>query len=122
MLTAARTIHRGDSAAHWYLSPTPTAKADYVIASGIFNVKGEMPSPIWHEYVLDTLSAMARCAERGFAFNSLTLHSDAEKRRSDLYYADPAWFLDYCATRYSRHVAVLQDYGLYEFTLLVRVS
>jgi hypothetical protein len=28
--------------------------------------------------------------------------------------------LAYCLTRYGRSVALIQDYGLYEFTVLVR--
>ena len=40
--------------------------------------------------------------------------------RPDLYYADPCFLFDYCQRRYSRWVAVLHDYGLYEFTIVVR--
>jgi hypothetical protein len=40
--------------------------------------------------------------------------------RPDLYYGDPAFFFDHCKTHYARDVALLHDYGLYEFTLLVR--
>jgi hypothetical protein len=40
--------------------------------------------------------------------------------RPDLYYADPCFFFDYCQRRYLRRVAVLHDYGLYEFTVVVR--
>jgi hypothetical protein len=63
---------------------------------------------------------MAAHARRGFGFNLLSLHSDPEYRRGDLYYSDPGKMLDYCARRHSRHVACLQDYGLYEYTLIVR--
>jgi hypothetical protein len=37
-----------------------------------------------------------------------------------LYYADPRVLFDHCKTRYSKNVALLHDYGLYEFTILVR--
>ena len=40
--------------------------------------------------------------------------------RPDLYYPDPGAVFDRCMRRYSRHVALLHDYGLYEFTILVR--
>ena len=42
--------------------------------------------------------------------------------REELFYADPGWIFDQCMRRYSRHVALLHDYGLYEFTVLVRKS
>lgn len=63
---------------------------------------------------------LARSGRRGFGFNLLSLSSDAEKRRPHLFYADPARMLRHCLDRYGRHVALLQDYGLWEFTLLVR--
>jgi hypothetical protein len=40
--------------------------------------------------------------------------------RPDLYYGDPCALFDHCKRRYARNVAVLHDYGLYEFTILVR--
>jgi hypothetical protein len=42
--------------------------------------------------------------------------------RDNLYYADPFLLFDYCKKTYSRNVALLRDYGLYEFTLLIRKS
>ncbi|REM56201.1 class I SAM-dependent methyltransferase, partial [Mycobacterium tuberculosis] len=47
-------------------------------------------------------------------------YSDASKMRDDLYYADPCALFDLCKRRYSKSVALLHDYGLYEFTILVR--
>lgn len=40
--------------------------------------------------------------------------------KEHLYYADPAELFDHCKRNYSRNVALLHDYGLYEFTVLVR--
>ena len=40
--------------------------------------------------------------------------------RPYLYYADPLFLFDYCKKKYSKSVALLHDYGLYEFTILVR--
>ncbi|MGH6609130.1 MAG: class I SAM-dependent methyltransferase, partial [Burkholderiaceae bacterium] len=57
---------------------------------------------------------------RGFAFNSLTVYSDPDKKRADLYYADPCALFDRCKRLYSRNVALLHDYDLYDFTILVR--
>jgi hypothetical protein len=51
----------------------------------------------------------------------LTSESDAGKRRADLFYADPRQVLDYCLGRWPRRVALLHDYGLYEFTVTVRL-
>ena len=40
--------------------------------------------------------------------------------RPDLYYADPGLFFDDCKRRFSRNVAILHDYDLYDFTVIVR--
>lgn len=96
--------------------------ADFAIASGIFNVKLDTPTGVWAEHVLRTIDDVAALATRGFAFNALTSYSDPEKRRADLYYADPCALFDHCKRRFSKHVALLHDYPLWEFTILVRLE
>lgn len=96
--------------------------ADYTLASGIFNVKQEISYTKWQSYVIDTVDTLAKHSRKGFAFNMLTSYSDAEKMRPDLFYGDPLFFIDYCIRNYSRQVAMLQDYTLYEFTILVRLK
>jgi SAM-dependent methyltransferase len=96
--------------------------ADYVVASGIFNVKLDTPHEAWLEYVLETLERLAGLATTGFAFNVLSSYSDPERRRPDLFYADPRFLFDHCKRRFSKAVALLHDYPLYEFTLLVRMA
>jgi SAM-dependent methyltransferase len=100
--------------------PEALTPAHYTVASGIFNVKLATEAEQWHAYMLDTVDQLAALSTRGFAFNVLTSYSDPDRMRPDLYYADPCVLFDYCQHRYSRWVAVLHDYGLYEFTLLVR--
>jgi SAM-dependent methyltransferase len=94
--------------------------ADFTVASGIFNVKLDVSEPEWRGYVLRTLDTLDKLSVRGFAFNMLTGYSEPEKMRPDLYYGDPRALFDHCMTRYSRHVALLHDYGLWEFTMIVR--
>lgn len=98
----------------------PDAVADYGIASGIFNVRLGRTDAEWYDYLQTTLDVLDRTSHRGFSFNCLTSYSDEDKKRDYLYYADPCRLFDFCKRRYSRHVALFHDYGLYEFTLLVR--
>jgi SAM-dependent methyltransferase len=95
--------------------------ADYTVSSGIFNVKFERTSEAWLAYILETLDHMASLSTSGFAFNVLTSYSDPDKRRDNLYYADPLFLFDYCKRRYSKRVSLLHDYPLYEFTIVVRL-
>jgi SAM-dependent methyltransferase len=94
--------------------------ADFAVASGVFNVKQDADERAWREYIWETVADLAALGKWGFAFNALTSYSDADKRRPDLYYADPLEAFDRCKRTYSRFVTLLHDYPLYEFTLIVR--
>ena len=96
------------------------APADFAVASGVFNVKQDASEDAWRAYIWETVADLAALGTRGFAFNALTLYSDADKRRPDLFYADPLELFDRCKRTYSRFVTLLHDYPLYEFTIIVR--
>lgn len=102
--------------------PRELTAADYTVASGIFNVRLEASVDEWERHVRDTIDRLAALSLRGFAFNMLTSHADADRMRADLYYGDPAAWLTYCLRRFPRSVALLHDYQLYEFTMLVRTG
>jgi len=95
-------------------------ESDYIVASGIFNVKNEIIESEWLYYILSTIEIMNKKSKKGFAFNVLTKYSDKEYMKNYLYYADPLFLFDYCKRNFSRNVALLHDYDLYEFTILVR--
>ena len=122
MIEKARQIHGENEDHRWRVGDEPTETADFAVASGIFNVKGDVPNEVWSLYVQQTIDTLARAGRRGFAFNLLSMSSDPDRRRPNLYYADPADMLSLCLSRYGRSVALLQDYGLYEFTVIVRSS
>lgn len=94
--------------------------ADYTVASGIFNVKLQNKDNEWATYVLDTLHKINDKSRKGFSFNCLTIYSDDNFKKNYLYYADPCFLFDYCKRKFSKNVALLHDYFLYEFTILVR--
>jgi len=100
----------------------PDRIADYSVASGIFNVRLDHSDSEWEEYVKATIGILDSSSYKGFAFNCLTSYSDTEKMQNYLWYADPCYIFDLCKRHYSRNVALLHDYGLYEFTILVRKS
>lgn len=105
---------------HFAQSASLPEIADYSVASGIFNVKLTHDDDSWWSYLINTLDMMNEKSRHGFAFNCLTKYSDTDRMRDYLYYADPCRLFDWCKTRYSRQVALLHDYGLYEFTILVK--
>lgn len=117
MVAKARTLNPDR---RFTTDPDSLAPASWVIASGVFNVRAGASTDVWRSYVCDTLDRLDELALSGFAFNMLTSYSDADLMRDDLHYADPLEIFDRCKRRYSRHIALLHDYGLYEFTVLVR--
>jgi SAM-dependent methyltransferase len=120
MIAEAKRLHPVNEHCSFTTRMSELSAADYVVASGIFNIKQQTPQDQWQTYVEQTVDEMNRLANRGFAFNLLTSYSDAEKRRSDLYYGDPLFWFDLCKRRYSPRVALLHDYPAWEFTILVR--
>ena len=120
MIRAARQRHAGNPQARFISATEPDMFADYGVASGIFNVRLGCTDAEWYDYLQATLDVLDRTSRLGFAFNCLTAYSDTDKMRDYLYYADPCVLFDLCKRRYSRNVALLHDYGLYEFTILVR--
>jgi len=96
------------------------AEADYTVASGIFNVKYESEESVWLNYILSTIESMHDKSRVGFAFNHLSNYSDKEFKQSYLYYADPLFLFDYCKKNFSKNVALIHDYGQYDFTIIVR--
>lgn len=120
MIKQAQHMYGGQDGCRWQVGAKPSESADFAVASGIFNVKGDFPAAAWASYVRDTIDILASAGRRGFGFNMLSLSSDPERRRPDLYYADAVGIFAECLQTFGRSVAVLQDYGLYEFTVIVR--
>lgn len=120
MVAAAQKRLAHAPQAKFVAAAEPPTVADYGLASGIFNVRLDRGDDEWQAYLHATLDILDRISTRGFAFNCLTSYSDPDKMVAKLYYADPRELFDRCKRRYSRQVALLHDYGLYEFTLLVR--
>jgi SAM-dependent methyltransferase len=120
MIGAASSRYADETQAVFEVGAVPSAEADYAAASGIFNVRLDIGDDLWRSHVLATLARMDRAGRRGFAFNCLTSYGDADLMKDYLFYADPCFYFDLCKRMYSRHVALLHDYGLYEFTIIVR--
>lgn len=84
-------------------------------------MREKTPDETWWPYVTRTLDDIASVSLKGFSSNFLTSYSDADRKRPDLFYADPSEVLRYCLSTFSRRAVLLHDYALYEFTVLVRL-
>ncbi|MCW2993279.1 MAG: uncharacterized protein JWQ18_774 [Conexibacter sp.] len=122
MVDAGRERWAGRADCAFATTPEALAPTEYALASGIFNVRMDVDPARWEAYVHDTLDQLHALGPRGFAFNMLTSWSDPERMREDLYYPDPAAIFGLCKRRFARNVALLHDYGLWEFTIIVRTE
>jgi SAM-dependent methyltransferase len=122
MVIVGREVHKDYPNAHFTTDEKEPPLADYLVAQGIFNIKIDSPYDEWQEMIVQTLPRMNALCTKGFSFNMLTKYSDADRmaQRPDLFYGDPLFFFDFCKRNFSRNVALLHDYGLYDFTILVR--
>ena len=122
MVVAGREAHRDYPNATFTDDEKTLRPCDYLLAGAIFNNKFKATAAEWRDHVLPELDKMNRLARSGFAFNMLSNYSDPARiaERPDLYFADPLLYFDYCKRNFSRDVALLHDYGLYDFTILVR--
>jgi len=121
MIESARRRLAGVAGCAFTADRSELVPRDYTIASGVFNVKLDIGAKDWWAYVARELDGIAGVSRRGFAFNMLTAYSDPARKREDLFYAEPEAVFAHCMSRFSRSVALRHDYGLFEFTVLVRV-
>ncbi|HEY4640545.1 MAG TPA: class I SAM-dependent methyltransferase [Thermoanaerobaculia bacterium] len=117
MVAQARRLHGHIADATFTSDWQSVAPADFVVASGVFNVRLGASDGVWLAYAIDTFEALNTKAIMGWASNFLTSYSDEDYKRADLYYADPATIFDWCKRNGSRWVCLLHDYDLYEFTI-----
>lgn len=94
-----------------------TGQYDFVVSSGIFNVKHSVDEGDWKSHFTTTLTSMFEHAAKAMVFNCLTSHVDF--RRGNLFYSDPAEMLRFCQRQFSRCVRINHAYPLYEYTMTV---
>jgi SAM-dependent methyltransferase len=122
MVLAGREAHKDFPNAHFTTDEKEVPLVDYLLAGAIFNIKLEASYEDWQDFTLQILRNMDKLCSKGFSFNMLTKYSDADRmvERPDLFFGDPLFYFDFCKRNFSRNVALLHDYGLYDFTILVR--
>jgi SAM-dependent methyltransferase len=92
--------------------------ADYAIASGVFNVRLDHSAQLWTAHVRVMLMDLHRSSRKGFAVNFML--PAAVTGVPELYGEQPDPWVVYCEAVLGRSVDLVQDYGLPEYTLLVR--
>ena len=119
MINHAGSLQRDLSRAGFMVAQVSPRMADYSVASGIFNVRLDQPIHRWERYIGKTLVDMHASSRRGFAVNFMT-PSPFSENPEGLYCTTPNPWIRFCEDELRSSARVLADYGLREFTLLVR--
>lgn len=120
MLRHARRLWRSRRDARFVLGHASPEIADYSVASGIFNVKNDVPRPDWEGFISHTLGEMRATSRRGFAVNFLAPPRTGWTGTPYLYDAPPERWAAHCEEELGLAVDVIDGYGMREYTLLAR--
>lgn len=117
MIDAARALHARRRNARFECGETPSCAADYSVASGIFNVRLDVPDAQWRGLVMRTLRIMAASSTRAFAVNFLQPVPKDVASPPELYRPGAQEWRRWCEKEFGWRCEVLSGYGLREFTL-----
>jgi len=98
--------------------------ADYSVASGVMNVNVGYSRRAWEMFIESMLRQMHETSRRGFAVNFMVASpeqgADDEPDLMRLYKSMPEPWMRFCRAELKCSVELISNYGMKEFTLLVR--
>jgi SAM-dependent methyltransferase len=119
MIEAAQRLWQDATRANFSIGSACRHVADYSLASGVFNVKLHWPTDAWEDYIESILRDLRANSRRGFSVNFM-LPLDQPSDEQSLYRTRPDRWIDFLK-ELDCSPEPLSDYGLREFTLLVRI-
>lgn len=117
MVSQAKERFAGDNVALFRCQDEPI-RADIIVASGLFNVRLGYSIDDWEAYFYASIMNMWDSCRVGIVFNVLSQVSDVDRRRQDLYYADPSEVFRRCIA-ISPEVRIAHHYGLFDMTIAI---
>ena len=98
-------------------NPLPAKCYDFTAINGVLTAKYTLPNDAMESFVTELLSAAWQSTSVALSFNVMSIHVDW--MRDDLFH----WPLDraagFCISQLSRHINIIADYDLYEYTVQV---
>jgi len=117
-IETARRFHTSSQAD--FVSVLPQLRDwDYVLMSGVFNVKGEVDEVEWGAYAVSMINSLLPRATKGISFNMLTTFNDAHLRKAHLYYVDPPELLSKLDIKPPFTVILDHSYPMWEYTITI---
>lgn len=121
MIRAARSLWSARPDVEFSVGARCPRRADYSLASGVFNVRLESPIARWEKYVESILGNLRSSSSKGFAVNFLR-RKRGQPPPAGLYHSTPGRWATFCESELDCKVEVVANYGLAEFTLLARID
>lgn len=117
-IETAKKIHKSPQAD--FVSVLPQLRDwDFVLMSGVFNVKGEVDEVEWGAYVISMINSLLPRATKGISFNMLTTFNDVHLRKAHLYYLDPTELLSRLDIKPPCTVILDHSYPMWEYTVTI---
>lgn len=119
MVSVARLRNSGSPRAQFTSDFSQLNSADYVVASGTFNVKLSKSESEWKALVFEQLQTAFSLCNKGFSFNLMSSRVEPSRRYPRLYYADKEELVGFLRENVSRDVHVDDSYSIAEFSVFV---
>jgi hypothetical protein len=117
-IDTAKSIHKNPNAN--FVTTLPQLLAwDYVLMSGVFNVKGEVDQVEWGDYVITKINSLLPKAVKGISFNMLTTFNDVHLRKEHLFYIDPMELLSKLDISPPWTIILDHSYPMWEYTVTI---
>ena len=117
-IDTAKGLHNESQAS--FVSILPQSSIwDFVLMSGVFNVKGDVDQVEWSEYVVSTINSLLQRAGKGISFNMLTTFNDEHRRKEHLYYVNPMELVSKLEINPPYTVILNHSYPMWEYTVTI---
>jgi SAM-dependent methyltransferase len=120
MISRARRLYSRRPNTSFLVGRSCPRIADFSVASGIFNVKLAQDVGAWESFIAETLLDLRAKSARGFSVNFMRPEEASQTPSKMLYRTLPEPWAKFCRDRLDCSVQTIANYGLREFTLLVR--
>ena len=112
-------LHHQDTQAAFVSTLPEKLTWDYIVLSGVFNVKGNHDEDEWRDYVISEINTLLRKADKGLSFNMLTVFNDKHLRKDYLFYTDPIMLVSMLDIFPPYCVVIDHSYPMWEFTVTI---
>lgn len=95
--------------------PLPAFSHDHVVLNGVVTAKFSLTQAEMEDFATTLLKAAWNSARLSLSFNVMSTHVDWT--RDDLFHWPMDSAVAFCTAHLSRHINIIADYGLYEYTV-----